>query len=135
MPFSRALEWSNEPWLASTTGARSRRLATVPGSGAAVDFLTDVNPTAYGSSLYWLLTSSGDDDYTEIHRYNRTRERDERVPTRIPAVATGFAYDAGAAYYATPAHGAECRADRDCPTAIHRVDGLTFGPAPPIRLH
>jgi hypothetical protein len=68
VPFSRSLEWSNEPWLASSTGAPSRRLASVPGSGAAVDFLTDVNPTAYGSSIYWLLTSAGDDNYSEIHR-------------------------------------------------------------------
>jgi hypothetical protein len=134
VPFSRSLEWSNEPWLAGTAGAPSRRLATVPGSGAAVDFLTDVNPTAYGSSIYWLLASSGDDDYSEIHRFNRTRGRDERVPTRIPAVAGGFAYDAGVAYYAAPVQGTVCPPDRDCMTTIHRVDGLAFEPAPPIRL-
>jgi hypothetical protein len=134
VPFSRSLEWSNEPWLASTTGAASRRLATVPGGGAAVDFLTDVNPTAYGSSIYWLLTSGGDDNYSEIHRFNRTLGRDERVATRIPAVASGFAYDAGAAYYAVPTQGSECLPHRGCPTAIHRVDGLTFEKAPPIHL-
>ena len=134
VPFSRSLEWSNEPWLASTTGAPSQRLARVPGSGAAVDFLTDLNPTAYGSSIYWLLTSSGDDNYSEFHRFNRTGKRDERVAARIPAVASGFAYDAGTAYYAAPAGGGECLPDRDCPTAIHRVEGLTFEPAPPIPL-
>jgi hypothetical protein len=134
VPFSRALEWSNEPWLASTTGAPSRRLETVPGSGAAVDFLTDVNPTAYGSSIYWLLTSSGDDNYSEIQRFDRTTGRDERFPARIPATASGFAYDAGMAYYAVPVQGSGCVPGRDCATAIHRVDALTFEPAPPLHL-
>jgi hypothetical protein len=133
-PFSRSLEWSNEPWLAWTTGASSQRLARVPGSGAAVDFLTDLNPTAYGSSIYWMLTSSGDDNYSELHRYNRSRKRDERVAARIPAVASGFAYDAGSAYYAVPAAGGECLPTHDCPTVIHRADGLTFEKAPPIPL-
>ena len=132
VPFSRSLEWSNEPWLASTAGASSQRLARVPGGGAAVDFLTDVNPTAYGSSIYWLLTSDGDHSYSEFHRYNRTKRRDERVATRIPATAGGFAYDAGVAYYAVPAQAADCLPDRDCPTAIHRVDGLSFQPAPAL---
>jgi hypothetical protein len=134
VPFSRSLEWSNEPWLAWTSGASSQRLARVPGSGAAVDFLTDLNPTAYGSSVYWMLTSSGDDNYSEFHRYNRSRKRDERVAAEIPAVASGFAYDAGSAYYAVPAAGGECLPERDCPTVIHRADGLTFEKAPPISL-
>jgi hypothetical protein len=82
-----------------------------------VSALTDLNPTAFGNSIYWLLTSSGDDNYSELHRFNRTLSRDERVPARIPVVASGFAYDADVAYYAVPAQGSAGLAERDCPTA------------------
>ena len=102
VPFTDSLEFSNEPWLASTHGGHTTRLARVPGGGASVDFLDAINPTAYGSSIYWMRSSGGDDNVSQIHRYNRTLERDERIPTTIPGEVTGFAYDAGGAYYAVP---------------------------------
>jgi hypothetical protein len=118
--FSDSREFSNEPWLGSTSGGASR-LTTVPGGGAAVDFLDALNPTSYGGSVYWLLVRSGDHSGTVIHRYNRTAKRDEQVATVIPGSASGFAYDAGVAYYSLG-------------TEIHRVDGLSFEKAPPIKL-
>jgi hypothetical protein len=97
----------------------------VPGGGASADYLDAMNPTASGSSVYWLLVRSGEHNVTELHRYNRTAERDERVAAPIAGNASGFAYDAGAAYYALGSG----------PTTIHRVDDLTFEAAPPIKLH
>ncbi|HEX6023010.1 MAG TPA: hypothetical protein VFZ00_13505 [Solirubrobacter sp.] len=135
VPFASVREWSREPWLAWTNDQGASRLTRVPGSGAAVDFLEGMNPTAYGSSIYWLYVRSGERHASEVHRYNRSLKRDERVPTAIPASASGFAYDAGAAYYAVPQNGPECREDTDCPTVIHRLDGLEFEKAPPIELH
>jgi hypothetical protein len=135
IPYVHPLEWSNEPWLLSLDG-HAQRLKRVPGSGAAVDFDDTLGPTAYGASTYWLLAVSGDDEYSEIHRFNRTTDRDERVTTRIPATATGFSYDgaAAAAYSAIPAAGGACVDGHDCPVAIHRTDGLSWEPAPAITL-
>jgi hypothetical protein len=83
-----------------------------------------------------LLARSGDHNISEIHRYNRTLKRDERVPVTIAGNGSGFAYDAGTAYYAVPANNPAngCSATQDCPTAILRADGLSFQPAPPIRV-
>ena len=136
IPFSDVREWSREPWLAWTTRAGIARLTPVPGSGAAVDFLDALSPTAYGSSIYWLLVRDGDDTQSVLHRYNRSRHRDEQVQTPIPAAASGFAFDANIAYYAVPANPppASCRPLHDCATAIHRATGLRFVKAPPIPL-
>jgi hypothetical protein len=125
IPFSDVREWSREPWLASASHAGASRLTLVPGSGAAVDFLDAMNPTAYGSSIYWLLTRDGDSQVSVVHRYNRTLRRDEQVQTPIGAVASGFAWDGADAYYAVPAPEG---------FAIHRATGLTFVKAPPIKL-
>jgi hypothetical protein len=134
--FEHALAWSTEPDLGSTSGSRVQQLAVVPGSGAAVDYLHAENPTAYGSSVYWALASDGDHTFTEIHRYNRTLGRDERDPLRVPQGSSGFAYDAGTAYYAVPSDPnlASCVPDRDCPTTIHARTGMAFEKAPPIKL-
>jgi hypothetical protein len=133
IPFSDVREWSREPWLASASRAGASRLTLVPGSGAAVDFLDAMNPTAYGSSIYWLLVRDGDHTESVLHRYNRTLHRDEQVEPPIPAAASGFAWDGNDAYYAAPASGT-CLPDRDCATAIHRASGLSFVKAPPIPL-
>jgi hypothetical protein len=137
VPFADVREWSREPWLAHTSRRGVDRLTRVPGSGAAVDFLHAMNPTAYGSSIYWLFVRSGESNMSVLHRYNRTKHRDERVAATIPAAASGFAWDAGGAYYAVPTHPAtDCSVpDHDCPTEIHRVRGLAFEKAPPIELH
>jgi hypothetical protein len=133
--LSDSREWSNEPWLASTSG-RASRLTRVPGGGASVDFLDALNPTVHGSYVYWLLARSGDHNVTELHRYNRAAKRDERVATPIAGNASGFAYDGGSAYYAVPVDppAIGCPPLKDCPTAIHRADGLRFEVAPPIRM-
>jgi hypothetical protein len=135
--FSDVREWSREPWLAWTGSGTVHRLTRVPGSGAAVDYLEALNPTSWGSSVYWLLVRAGEGDVSVLHRYNRSRHRDERVAGEIPRAASGFGYDAGAAYYAVPQQAGQigCVTGRDCPTDIHRVDGLTFEKAPPIELH
>jgi hypothetical protein len=135
--LSDVREWSREPWLAWTSNGEVSRLTRVPGSGAAVDYLSAMNPTSWGSSVYWLLVRSGERDVSVLHRYNRTKHRDERVAAEIPRAASGFGYDAGTAYYAIPRQAGQigCATGRDCPTDIHRVDGLTFEKAPPIELH
>jgi len=125
VPFSDVREWSREPWLASASRTGASRLTLVPGSGAAVDFLDAMSPTAYGSSIYWLLVRDGDSNVSIVHRYNRTLRRDEQVEAPIGAVASGFAWDGGDAYYAVPAPEGY---------AIHRATGLTFVKAPPIKL-
>ncbi len=137
VPFADVREFSREPWMARAPRGEAARLTRVPGGGAAADFLEAVNPTAYGSSIYWLFVRSGDADVSVLHRYNRTTDRDERVPTSIPAAASGFAWDAGGAYYAIPKHPTAegCLPDHDCPTEIHRARDLDFEPAPPIELH
>ena len=135
--FADVREWSREPWMAHTSRDDVDRLTRVPGSGAAVDFLQAINPTAYGSSIYWLFVRSGESNVSVLHRYNRTKDRDERVAAPIPAAASGFAWDAGGAYYAIPKHPTAegCLPDHDCPTEIHRARGLDFEKAPPIELH
>jgi hypothetical protein len=125
VPFSDVREWSREPWLASASHAGASRLTLVPGSGAAVDFLDAMNPTAYGSSIYWLLVRDGESDVSIVHRYNRGLHRDEQVQAAIPGVASGFAWDGSDAYYAVPAPDGY---------AIHRATGLQFVKAPPIEL-
>jgi hypothetical protein len=137
VPFADVREWSREPWLAWTSHDDVSRLTRVPGSGAAVDFLDAMNPTAYGNSIYWLLVRDGESNVSVLHRYNRSRHRDERVKTSISGVASGFAWDAHDAYYAVPAHPtpAGCLPQHDCPTAIHRVSDPSFEKAPKIELH
>jgi hypothetical protein len=132
VPFADVREWSREPWLASAAHAGASRLTLVPGSGAAVDFLAALNPTAYGSSIYWMLVRDGESNVSVLHRYNRSLRRDEQVEKPIPGVASGFAWDAADAYYALPAQG--CLPEHDCPTAIHRETGAQFVKAPPIEL-
>lgn len=134
--FSNVHEWSREPWLAWTGSRDVSRLTRVPGSGAAAEALAAINPTSWDNSIYWLLTRSGDRDVSELHRYNRSTKHDERVPAEIPRVASGFAYDGGAAYYAVPQQAGQipCAQQGDCPTDIHRADGLAFETAPPITL-
>ena len=63
--FSGSRKWSHEPWLGTT------RLTHVPGGGASPDFLDALNPTFSGNSIYWLLSRQGDNNFGEIHRYNR----------------------------------------------------------------
>jgi hypothetical protein len=113
VPFTLSLEWSNEPWLGSLDGV-SHRIRQVPGSGAAVDFLTAVDPTAYGRDVWWMYTSSGDHDWTELHRYDG--RRDVRVGARMAGAASGFAFDAGTIYYAAP-DDPVCT--YQCPTTIY----------------
>ena len=95
-----------------------------------------MNPTAYGNSIYWLLVRDGESSVSVLHRYNRSRHRDERVETAIRGAASGFAWDAGDAYYAVPANPAPegCPPQHDCPTAIHRMRHVGFVKAPPIEL-
>jgi hypothetical protein len=113
--FSGSRKWSHEPWLGTT------RLTHVPGGGASPDFLDALNPTFSGNSIYWLLSRQGDNNFGEIHRYNRAERRDERVNMRIDGIVAGFAYDRGNAYYSVG-------------TEIHRVSGLAFEPAPRITM-
>jgi hypothetical protein len=97
-------------------------------------------PAAHGGNRTGRIFTgdrSGEGDVSVLHRYNRGKHRDERVAGEIPRAASGFGYDAGAAYYAVPQQAGQigCVTGRDCPTDIHRVDGLTFEKAPPIELH
>jgi hypothetical protein len=118
--FSGSREWSHEPWLATQTSLR--RLTAVPGGGASPAFLDTLNPTFSGNAIYWMLSRVGEKPYSEIHRYNRKLDRDERADVTIPAAATGFAYDGGRAYYSLG-------------TEIHQVTGLAFEKAPRIRMY
>jgi hypothetical protein len=118
VPFSLSLEWSNEPWLGSLDGI-SHRIRQVPGSGAATSDLTDVNPTAYGSSVWWLYTSAGDESWSELHRFDGRADR--RVGARMPGTASGFAFDRGNAYFAMPADPSQqCNPGSACPTTIYK---------------
>jgi hypothetical protein len=114
------------------TDGRTQTLARIPGSGAGVNAGAALGPVSWGDSVYWMLAVGDEDVYSEIHRYDLARHRDERAEPSIPATASGFSYDGVAAYYAVPVTGDWCRPLTDCPTEIHRVDGLTFTPAPPI---
>lgn len=114
--FSGSREWSHEPWLGTSL------LTKVPGGGASPDFFDTLNPTFAGNSIYWLLARQGQHNVGEIHRFNRARNRDERVATPIAGVVSGFAYDAGHAYYSVG-------------TEIHEVTGLRFEKAPRIRMY
>jgi hypothetical protein len=118
--FSGTRQWSHEPWLATQTSLT--RLTHVPGGGASPAFLDALNPTFSGTAIYWLLTREGEQPYSEIHRFNRRLDRDERVDARIPGTARGFAYAGGRAYYSV---GAE----------IHQVTDLAFEKAPRIRMY
>jgi hypothetical protein len=118
--FSGTREWSHEPWLATQTSLT--RLTHVPGGGASPAFFDTVNPTFAGNSIYWLLSREGEKPYSEIHRFNRKLNRDERVDLQIPGPARGFAYDGGRAYYSLG-------------TEIHLVTGLRFEKAPRIRMY
>jgi hypothetical protein len=118
--FSGSRTWSHEPWLATQTSLT--RLTKVPGGGASPAFLDTLNPTFSGNSIYWMLSREGEQSFSEIHRFNRRLNRDERVAPAIPGPARGFAYDGGRAYYSLG-------------TEIHEVTGLTFEPAPPIRMY
>ncbi len=118
--FSGSREWSHEPWLATQTSLQL--LTTVPGGGASPAFLDTLNPTFSGNAIYWMLSRVGEKPYSEIHRYNRKLDRDERADVTIPAAATGFAYDGGRAYYSLG-------------TEIHQVTGLAFEKAPRIRMY
>lgn len=137
VPFADVREWSREPWLAWTSHDDVSRLTRVPGSGAAVDFLDAMNPTAYGNSIYWLLVRDGESNVSVLHRYNRSRHRDEQVEAPIRGVASGFAWDTHDAYYAVPANPTPegCVPLHDCPTAIHHARDLSFEKAPRIQLH
>jgi hypothetical protein len=114
--FSGSREWSHEPWLGTSL------LTHVPGGGASPDFFDALNPTFSGNSIYWLLARQGEHNVGEIHRFNRAKNRDERVATPIAGVVSGFAYDAGHAYYSLG-------------TEIHEVTGLQFEKAPKIRMY
>jgi hypothetical protein len=118
--FSGSREWSHEPWLGTQTALT--RLTHVPGGGASPDFFDTVNPTFSGNAIYWLLSREGEHNVSEIHRYNRALNRDERVALQIGGAARGFAYDGGRAYYSLG-------------TEIHEVTGLTFEKAPKIRMY
>jgi hypothetical protein len=114
--FSGSREWSHEPWLGTSL------LTHVPGGGASPDFFDALNPTISGTSIYWLLARQGEHNVGEIHRFNRAKNRDERVVMPIAGVVSGFAYDAGHAYYSLG-------------TEIHEVTGLRFEKAPRIRMY
>jgi hypothetical protein len=118
--FSGSREWSHEPWLGTQTALK--RLTAVPGGGASPDFFDALNPTLSGNAVYWMLSRQGEHNVSEIHRFNRALDRDERVATQIPGAASGFAYDAGHAYYSLG-------------TEIHEVTGLAFEKAPKIRMY
>jgi hypothetical protein len=118
--FSGSREWSHEPWLATQTSLT--RLTHVPGGGASPAFLDTLNPTFSGNAIYWMLSREGEKPYSEIHRFNRRLDRDERVALTIPGPARGFAYDGGRAYYSLG-------------TEIHEVTGLAFEKAPRIRVY
>jgi hypothetical protein len=120
LTFSGSREWSHEPWLATQTSLR--RLTHVPGGGASPAFLDTLNPTFSGNAIYWMLSRVGEKPYSEIHRFNRRLNRDERVALTIPAATSGFAYDGGTAYYSLG-------------TEIHAVTGLAFEKAPRIRMY
>ena len=94
----------------------------MPGGGASPDFFDTLNPTFSGNAIYWMLSREGEHNVSEIHRYNRAKNQDERVATQIPGVARGFAYDGGRAYYSLG-------------TEIHEVTGLTFEKAPRIKMY
>jgi hypothetical protein len=118
--FTGTRQWSHEPWLATQTSLT--RLTHVPGGGASPAFLDALNPTFAGTSIYWMLTREGEKPYSEIHRFNRKLDRDERVDLQIPGTARGFAYEGGRAYYSLG-------------TEIHQVTGLDFEKAPRIRMY
>jgi hypothetical protein len=118
--FSGSREWSHEPWLATQTSLT--RLTHVPGGGASPAFLDTLNPTFSGNAIYWMLSREGSKPYSEIHRFNRKLNRDERAALPIAGPARGFAYDDGRAYYSLG-------------TEIHEVTGLAFVKAPRIRMY
>jgi hypothetical protein len=118
--FTGTREWSHEPWLATQTSLQ--RLTHVPGGGASPAFFDALNPTFSGNAIYWMLSREGEKPYSEIHRFNRKLDRDERVDLNIPGPARGFAYDDGRAYYSLG-------------TEIHEVTGLRFEKAPRIRMY
>jgi hypothetical protein len=118
--FSGSREWSHEPWLGTRTALT--RLTHVPGGGASPDFFDALNPSFSGNAIYWMLSRQGEHNVSEIHRYNRKLDRDERVALEIPGAASGFAYDRGHAYYSLG-------------TEIHELTGLTFEKAPKIKMY
>ena len=118
--FSGSRVWSHEPWLGTQTALT--RLTRVPGGGASPDFFDALNPTFSGNAIYWMLSRQGEHNVSEIHRYNRALNRDERVPTAIAGAASGFAYAGGHAYYSLG-------------TEIHEATGLTFEKAPKIKMY
>jgi hypothetical protein len=128
--FERLWEWGSDPRLMRTDG-RTQVLARIGGGAAAANSGEALGPTSWGASVYWMLTVVGDREYSEIHRYNAAAHRDERAEPQIRGEASGFSYDGTAAYYAVAADGGRCFPQSDCPTDIHRADGLTFSPAPP----
>ena len=80
--FSGSREWSHEPWL----GTPDRAHPPHPRAGRRrlPDFFDTVNPTFSGNAIYWLLSREGEHNVSEIHRYNRALNRDERVATADP---------------------------------------------------
>jgi hypothetical protein len=123
-----AHEFSDDVRLAFA-GRPGRTLLATPGSGAAAQQYSTLHPTfANGHSVYWGLSSS-DPGYGEVWRRDLRTRRNEHATTRIDAPFVLFAQDGAVSYYAihsTP--------DFTSPLKLHRVDGLTFEPAPKLTL-
>ena len=111
--------WRSTASCASPSASYGPRWVTAT---ASPDFFDTLNPTFSGHAIYWMLSREGEHNVSEIHRYNRAKNQDERVATQIPGVVRGFAYDAGRAYYSLG-------------TEIHEVTGLTFEKAPRIKMY
>ena len=125
VPFVWLFDYGGQVRLDATTGSE-KMIARIPGSGAALNERAAYGPTMVGDRVYWLLSNYGEaGDFSEIWRYDLSRERSERASTRIPRPAVGFVQDGSTSYFvALP----DLSRPGSAPYEIHRRDGLRFAP-------
>jgi hypothetical protein len=122
-------EFSEQVRLAAL-GHRTRALLATPGSGAAAQEYATVHPTfADSHTVYWGLASTSP-DWGEVWRRDVRKRRDEHATVRFAAPIVLFAQDRRVSYYAVDRD----ISDQGSPLELHRVDGLTFAPAPKLTL-